>query len=185
MGADYTEFTINSGGTTSLMGLVDTGIGHFALDVHEVGSVSIVNTSGYYIAVHEIGTVHVALTEPIEVVNLDLEAIEQVSLQDFPQPAANTNILSSNLVPSFPPADFRIQTIMSNSGNLSVVMTRGGNSQVGLLNANSPVGVTLIPGALYTFDVLVNTNDSINIRYSNTGGTIRTLRIQEIDASAY
>jgi hypothetical protein len=183
MGADYSEFTIHSGGTISLMGLTDTGNGHFALDTHEVGSVSIVNTSGYYIAVHEIGTVHVA--EPIEVVDLDLEAIGKVSLQNFPQPAANTNILSNNLVPSFSPADFRIQTIMSNSGNLSVVMIRGGNSQVGLLNVNSPIGITLIPGALYTFDVLVNTSDSINLRYSNTGGTIRTLRIQELDASAY
>lgn len=151
MTADYIEFTP----------------GHFALDVHEIGSVPIVGVSG----------------QPISVIGF--QAIGKSSLQNFPQPAANTNLFLSDILPTFTPADFRVEVIMSNSGNFSVVMTRSGNSQVGLLNANSPVGVTLIPGALYIFDVLVNSGDSINFRYSSTGGTIRVFRLQEIDSSSY
>lgn len=152
-GADYTEYVT----------------GHFAVNVHEIGSIPITNVSG----------------QVIEVVDLDFQAVEKAFMHDEPQPAANTNILVSDITPDFPPTDFRVQTIMSNSGNFSVVITNGGDSQIGLLNANSPVGVTLMAGALYTFDVLVHDGDQVNFRYNNTGGTIQTLRVQEIDSSSY
>lgn len=144
-------------------------IGHFAINVHEVLPISVTNVSW----------------QAVEVVDLNFQAVEKAFLHDSPQPIANTNILAADIIPDLPPTDFRTQVIMSNSGNFSVVITNGGDSQTGLLNANSPVGITLIPGALYTFDVLVHDGDSINFRYSSSGGTIKTLRVQEIDASAY
>ena len=214
-GANYTEYVT----------------GHFAVNVHEIGSVpvtgpiEIVNMSGDYIDVHEIAPLEITNISgqyinvheivPLEIVNIsgscicttpkgdqglsfnqnsagslyvvdqDFYAIGKIVLHNVVQPAANTNIFVSDLVSSFPPADFRVQVIMSNSGNFSVVITRGGNSQVGLLNANSPVEVPLMAGALYTFDILVHTGDEINFQYSNTGGTIQVLRIQELDAAAY
>lgn len=238
IGADYTEFTINSGGTINIMSpsvVITSGyitgpeMGHFAVDVHEVGSVSIVNTSGYYIAVHEIGVdrteftvnsggtisimsptfisghigghfatdVHEIGSVPVIgnqglpfrqgssgtlfVIDQIFQAVEVAFLHDTSQPAANTNIFTSGIISDISPVDFRIQIIMSNSGNFSVVITNGGNSQIGLLNN----GTALTAGVLYTFDILVHKGDTINFQYSSTGGTIRTLRIQEIDASSY
>lgn len=182
-GANYTEYTT----------------GRFAINVHEVGTIPITIVSGQVIQVTNIDGECICTTPigdhglpfkqtsdgSLFTINLDFEAVEKALLQDEPQPPANTNILPNDITPDFPPADFKLQIIMSNSGNFSVVITNGGDSQVGLLNANSPVGITLIPGALYTFDVLVHKGDSINFQYDNTGGTIQTLRVQEIDASSY
>lgn len=148
-GADYTEYVA----------------GHFAVNVHEVGSVPITNVSG----------------QVIDVVGINFQAVEKALLHDVPQPAVNTNILVSDIIPDLPPTDFKLQLSMSNVGFFAVVITNGGDSQIMLLNG----GVTLSANVLYTFDVLVHNGDSINFRYSNTGGIIKTLRVQEIDASAY
>lgn len=155
-GANYTEYVQ----------------GAFAINVHEVlpiDTISVTNISGQIILVR----------------NLDFEAIEKGFAHNHPQVAANTNIFSTNIVPSYPPTNFRVQVIMSNTGIFSVVITNNGNSQVGLLNG----GTALVAGALYIFDVLVYSivipGDGINFRYSSTGGVIRTIQVQEIDASSY
>ena len=134
--------------------------GQFAINVHDVLPISITN----------------------------LQAIGKFFIQNQPQPAAGTNIFSTNIVPSNPPADFRVQVIMSNAGTFSVVITHAGIFQppiVGLLNG----GVALVADVLYIFDVLVypiiSPGDGINFRYSNTGGTILSIQVQEIDASTY
>lgn len=106
--------------------------------------------------------------------------IAKALLQNQVQPAANTNIFGADLTPTNTPCNFRVQVLMSNGGNFSVVITNGGNVQVGILNA---MGGALIAGFIYTFDILVHAGDSINFRYSNTGGTVQVLRVQEIDAS--
>jgi hypothetical protein len=131
--------------------------GQFAINVHDVLPISITN----------------------------LQAIGKFFRQNMPQPAAGTNIFSTNIVPSNPPADFRVQVCMSNAGTFSAVITHAGVSQVMLLNG----GVALVADVLYTFDVLVypifSPGDGINFRYSSTGGIIRSIQVQEIDASTY
>lgn len=107
--------------------------------------------------------------------------ISKAIIHNQAQPAANTNIFGADLTPTNTPCNFRIQVLMSNAGNFSVAITNGGNTQVGLLNAVP--GPALVAGAIYIFDVLVHAGDSINFRYSNTGGIIQILRVQEIDAS--
>lgn len=196
MTADYTEFFINSGGTISLKSptivivsgyITGPEMGHFAVDVHEVGSpiVNVVNISGSCICTTPIGNQGLPFRQAsagsLYVIDLDFRAAEVAFLHDESQPAINTNILSSDITPIATPVDFRVQIIMSNAGNFSVVITNSGDSQVGLLNT----GIALVAGVLYTFDILVHDGDSINFQYSNTGGIIQTLRVQEINASAY
>lgn len=139
--------------------------GKFAIDVNQILPINITNISGQCLCVSD----------------SSLIAKEIVTVQNFPQVAANTNIFFSDLNPIITPVDFRVQIIMSNSGVFSVVITNGGNSQVGSLNG----GVALTAGALYIFDILINKGDTINFRYSNTGGNIQVLRVQELDAGTY
>lgn len=106
--------------------------------------------------------------------------IQKALLHNQAQPAANTNIFGVDLVPTNTPCNFRVQIMMSNGGNFSAVITNGGNSQVGILDAT---GGPLMGGFLYAFDILVHVGDSINFQYDNTGGIIRVMRVQEIDAS--
>lgn len=104
------------------------------------------------------------------------DPLEKTSLHNQAQPVANTNILAANLAPTNTPSIFRIQILMSNQGNFSVIIISGGNSQTGILNESNP----LIAGALYIFDILVHSGDTINFRYSVGGGTIQTLKVQEL-----
>lgn len=98
---------------------------------------------------------------------------EKANIHNQAQPIANTNILATDLVPTNTPVVFRVQVIMSNAGNFSVVITKSGNSQVGILSA-------LVAGTLHIFDILVHSGDTINFQYSVTGGTIQVVRVQEI-----
>jgi hypothetical protein len=108
-------------------------------------------------------------------------AISTATLQNVPLPAANTNWLTSDITPTNTPTTFRIQVAVSIAGNFSVAITNSGDTQVVTLNA--PTGPALIAGGNYIFEVLVHSGDSINFRYSTTGGTIQILRVQEIDAA--
>lgn len=109
--------------------------------------------------------------------------IDQASVTNQAQPAANTDILGSALTPTVTPTTFRITVAMSIGGNFSAAITNGANpAQIVLFNAVP--GPALIAGALYTFDLPVHAGDSVNFRYSSTGGTIQILRVQEVDAAA-
>lgn len=109
--------------------------------------------------------------------------IDKSSVTNQAQPAANTNILGTDLTPTVTPTTFRITVAMSNGGNFSASITNGVNpAQVVLFNAVP--GPALIAGGLYTFDLPVHAGDSVNFQYSSTGGTIQILRVQEIDAAA-
>jgi len=100
------------------------------------------------------------------------DLIQQVWLQNEAQPAADTSILASNLVPVNFPTIFKIQVLMSNGGVFSVSYNDGATTQVGILG-------TLTAGTVYLFDILVHLGDYINFQYSATGGTIQLLRVIE------
>lgn len=105
--------------------------------------------------------------------------IELSVLHNQAQPAANTDILAANLTPTNTPTNFRIEIAMSNAGIFSATIINGGNTQVISFNE----GVALVAGAVYIFDILVHNGDTINFRYSVTGGIIQILRVQELDAA--
>lgn len=114
---------------------------------------------------------------PIGFTPFDIADIHDVAL-----PAANTNWLPSDITPIKTPTDFRIQVAVSISGNFDAAITNGGDTQV--VTFNVIPGPALVAGGLYIFDLLVHSGDTVNLRYSTTGGTIQILRVQEIDSAS-
>lgn len=94
---------------------------------------------------------------------------------------AGADILATALSPTEAdhPVCFRAMVSFSVIGILSVTITRALNTQV--LNLNS--GGNLVADALYAFDVLVHSGDTINFRYS-APAILRVMRVQEIKVGA-
>lgn len=88
---------------------------------------------------------------------------------------ANTNILSSNISPTYSPTTFRIYATFNTQGILSIVRTRGTTTVTEQLNG----GYTLNANAAYTFDVVVEQGETINLQYS-ANATALVLKILEI-----
>lgn len=107
--------------------------------------------------------------------------IDKAILQDVDLPMADTDWLKNDLIPTSTPTDFRIQTSVSVPGNFFAVITNGGNTQV--VTFNAVPGPALVADGVYIFDLLVHSGDTVNFRYSATGGIIRILRVQEIDSA--
>jgi hypothetical protein len=92
---------------------------------------------------------------------------------------ANTNIFSSNLTPSLAtannPSYFRISACFNTSGVLSVVKTKGSTNVTMQLNS----GNALNANALYTFNIAVESGESVNLQYS-VNATALELKVLEI-----
>lgn len=88
---------------------------------------------------------------------------------------ANTNILSSNISPTYSPTTFRIYATFNTQGILSIVRTRGTTTVTEQLNG----GYTLNANAAYAFDVVVEQGETINLQYS-ANATALVLKILEI-----
>ena len=90
---------------------------------------------------------------------------------------ANTDILAAAITVTNPstPAVFRIQACFDTGGVLTVRRTSGGITVDERLNG----AVGLIADALYTFDIIVTENDTINLWYG-VGATISSLKVVEI-----
>ena len=106
-------------------------------------------------------------------------------------PSANTPWLSRNIRPKHTPSAIRITVSISVSGVLKAIITRKKVTITTDLN----MGNTLIPGAMYVFEVMLHHHDSINFAYDTTidttngtidttNGTIQFVRFEEIDASS-
>jgi hypothetical protein len=104
---------------------------------------------------------------------------EKISIINQSLPAANSNLLPSDITGSYgTPSDFNIYICVSVAGTLSIrrTVTSTSTTVTEILNSNN----VLIAGSLYAFTVPIRTGDSINLRFSVTGGTINSLRIDEI-----
>ena len=90
---------------------------------------------------------------------------------------ANADILAAAITVTNPstPAVFRIQACFDTGGVLTVRRTSGGVTVDEQLNA----GVGLTADALYTFDIIVTENDTINLWYGIIA-TISSLKVIEI-----
>lgn len=94
-------------------------------------------------------------------------------------PAAGNNLFASDLLPSSPPAIFRVYVSVAVAGVLSVKRTRSAATVTEQLNSGNVLGVN----CAYVFDILVASGDSINLAYSVTGGNILCLQVQEISGN--
>ena len=107
--------------------------------------------------------------------------IEKGVIHNTALPAIGADFFGAALSPTNTPTMFRINVSVTIAGTLTIAKTRGGVPVVETLNVVPGPG--LVANGLYAFDMMVHSGDSINFRYSATGGNM-TLRVQEIDAAS-
>ena len=88
---------------------------------------------------------------------------------------ADTNIFSSELSPSYSNTLFRIYACFSAAGVLSVKRTKSGTTVTEKLNSANQ----LTTDAAYSFDIIVESGETINIQYDATA-TARKLSVTEL-----
>jgi len=91
-------------------------------------------------------------------------------------PAAEADILGAAIVPTNSPSYLRIYVCMSVAGIFRITRTVGVNTVI----ENMREGAPLVAGAGYMFTIPWRTTQSINFRYSVTGGNINALIADEI-----
>lgn len=90
-------------------------------------------------------------------------------------PLAEENLLQNDIF-ALDTSYLRIYACMSIPGKLRVARTVGETTVTEDLNGSN----ALTPDAAYMFSVDIQPGDKINFKYSTTGGTIKTLRVNEI-----
>jgi len=90
-------------------------------------------------------------------------------------PAANVDLIGTDIVPTTSPSYLRIYATISVSGILNVMRAVGGVTITEQLNN----GVALTANAAYMFAIPWRTGDSINVQYTVTAGTTLILDIVE------
>lgn len=105
--------------------------------------------------------------------------IEKAVLHDRVLPAIGANFIATDIIPTNTPSSYIVQVAISVAGIFYATITNTGDTQVVTFNS----GVALVAGALYIFEILVHSGDTINFRYSTTTGTIQILRVQEADSA--
>lgn len=88
-------------------------------------------------------------------------------------PAAEANLFSSDMAIT-ETGTVRITFQATVAGVLRVAITRSGTTKTLNLNSNS----NLAASAIYSFDIPVKASDTVNLRYSNTGGTTDYCEVQ-------
>ena len=91
---------------------------------------------------------------------------------------ADTDIFSDDFTPAVTPTTFRIYATFDVAGVLSIRRTKSGVTVTEQLNA----GVTLAANAAYIFDIFVEYDESINIRYSVDANCI-VLKVLEVQGA--
>lgn len=104
-----------------------------------------------------------------------ITTIVKATLQNTNLPVANSNFLITDIVPTNPPSLMLVEAAISITGILSATIMNGGNTQTVFFNS----GTALVANSLYIFGVILHSGDTMNIRYSVTGGVIQVLRIDQ------
>jgi hypothetical protein len=175
-GTDNLYAIISHGGRTSFSteAIIYPGNIKFYYNAYEIRLRSPTAGLPYRVSEYRISTISEISNTPIEKANIHNQAL----------PAANTNWLTTNIVPTNSPTTFMVEVAVSIAGNFSAVVTKAGNSQV--VTFNVVPGPALVAGGLYIFNVLVHSGDSVNFQYSTTGvgAIIQLLRVQELDSAS-
>ena len=93
-------------------------------------------------------------------------------------PGATTNILTNDITPITPPSLFRIMIQLDAVAKFRAIVTVDETAYTLNFNANSD----LVAGAVYMFDMLVHSGDSVNFQI-DSGEVVDILRVQEIKCS--
>ena len=101
------------------------------------------------------------------------QANEQASAED-----ADEDILDAVLTPIKTPCLFRIMVCTDTAAVFSARITKGANTQTVDFNDST----NLTADALYIFDLLVHSGDTINFRFDADVNMMKVLRVQEITA---
>jgi len=91
---------------------------------------------------------------------------------------AAADILAADIAPTDSPTSFRIEAAFSAGGILSMDLTQAGVT----VNVQLYGGVALNINSGYTFQVLINSGDTVNFQYS-VNATILNFKVQEIPAA--
>lgn len=102
--------------------------------------------------------------------------IAKASIFNTALPAAEADLLALAITPTNSPSYLRIYVCITVGGVLRVARTIGGVTVTENLNDS----VSLTANSAYMFTVEWRSGDSINFRYSATGGSITILRADEI-----
>lgn len=105
----------------------------------------------------------------IPLVKADVEGVE---------PGASTDILASNITPSFAPSLFRIMIAVDAVCAFSAVVTVDSTDYTIYFNTKTDLAADCV----YMFDMLVHSGDSVNFQIDSAEGVI-LLRVQEIPSS--
>mgnify|MGYP001602911142 CR=1 FL=1 len=90
-------------------------------------------------------------------------------------PAAEAAWLGTAIIPYVEPSYMEVYVCVSITGIFRVARTKGATTIVEDLNS----GVALVAGSKYAFTVECRMLESIDFRYSTTGGTILKLTVDE------
>jgi len=102
--------------------------------------------------------------------------LNRYDIFNVPLPSAESGLMYGSLIPTLDdPSYLRIYICVSVAGVLRVVRTRYKTTITEDLNS----GTVLTAGSAYTFTISWRKDDSINLRYSVSGGTIYRLLIDE------
>lgn len=118
-------------------------------------------------------------TRASEVTLIRIVPVAKASVFNTALPLAEADWLGAAIVPTNSPSYLRIYVCVTVSGVLRVARTVGGVTVTENLND----GVALVANSAYMFTVEWRTGDSINLRYSVTGGVINIIRADEIGAA--
>jgi len=118
-------------------------------------------------------------TSGTTVLPIQIPSIEKAVIHNTALPAANTNFLTPSITPTSTPCGFIVQIAVSITGIFRATITNAGNTQI--VNFNQATALTA--NSLYIFEMLVHSGDTVNFRYSTTGGIIQILRVQEADSA--
>ena len=91
---------------------------------------------------------------------------------------ATADILAADIAPTDSPTSFRIEAAFSTGGILSMDLTQAAVT----VNIQLYGGVALNINSGYTFQVLINSGDTVNFQYS-VNATILSFKVQEIPAA--
>jgi hypothetical protein len=89
--------------------------------------------------------------------------------------AANTNVFTTDLSPTYTPTTFRIYACFESSGVLTVRRKKGAVTVSEQLNS----GTALVANAAYMFDILLESGETINLQYS-VDATVICIKVCEV-----
>ena len=121
-------------------------------------------------------TTETTVVQPTQFVDISklLIPIAKASIHGA-SPGANTNILGSDLTPTNPPCLFRTMICLGGAAIFYADFKQ--KDTVSIMKFNS--GTALIADAVYMFDILVHSEDTVNFKV-DTGVVIKELRVQEL-----